>query len=94
MKAMAVGREVTADDRTSLRVGEEDIESMNEFLYLGSHIESSGRVMLAGKKRIAQASKAIGELRKSVLLNQDLNVTTKRKVFQSCVLCGVQHSDP
>ena len=36
MKVMAVGREVTAEDRISLSVGEEEIESVNEFPYLGS----------------------------------------------------------
>ena len=40
-KVMAVGREVTAEDRTPLSVGEEEIESVNEFPYHGSQIESS-----------------------------------------------------
>ena len=85
-KVMAVGREVTAEDRTPLSVGEEVIESVNEFPYLGSQIESSGRVMLDVERRIAQASKAFGALRKSVLLDRDLKVITKRKVYQACVL--------
>ena len=40
MKVMAVEREVTVEQ---LCVGEEEIESVNEFPYLGSQIESSGR---------------------------------------------------
>ena len=67
-KVMAVGREVTAEDRTSLSVGEEEIKSVNEFPHLGSQIESSGRVMLDVERRIVQASKAFGALRKWVLL--------------------------
>ena len=86
MKVMAVGREVTTEDRTPLSVGEEAMESVNEFPYLGSQIESSGRVMLDVERRIAQASKAFGALRKSVLLDHDLKVITKRKVYQACVL--------
>ena len=59
---------------------------MNEFQYLGSQIESSGRVMLDVERRIAQASKAFGALRKWVLFNRDLKVITKHKVYQACVL--------
>ena len=38
------------------------------------------------EKRIAQASRAFGALRKSVLLDSDLNISTKCKVYQACVL--------
>ena len=58
----------------------EAIESVNEFPYLGSQIESSGRVMSDVERWIVQASKAFGALRKSVLLDCDLKVT-KRKVY-------------
>ena len=54
---------MTAEDRTPLSVGEEEIESVNEFPYLGSQIESSGRVILDVERPIAQASKAFGALR-------------------------------
>ena len=43
-KVMAVGREVTSEDRTPLKLGEEEIQSVNEFPYLGSQIDSSGRM--------------------------------------------------
>lgn len=52
---MAVEREVMADDRAPLNIGGEEIEAVNEFPYLGSKIESSGRVTLDVEKRIAQA---------------------------------------
>lgn len=64
-----MGREVTAEDRTPLNVVKEEVESVNEFPYLGSRIESSGRVTLDVERQIAQASKAFGALRKSVLLD-------------------------
>ena len=82
-KVMAVGREVMADDRAPLNIGGEEIEAVNEFPYLGSKIESSGRVTLDVEKRIAQASRA---LRKSVLLDNHLNISRKRKIYQACVL--------
>ena len=37
-------------------------------------------------RRITQASKAFGALRKSVFMDKDLQVVTKRKVYQACVL--------
>ena len=91
MKVMAVGREATAEDRMPLSVGKEEIESVNEFPYLWLQIESSGRVMLDVERWIAQASKAFGALRKSVLLDSDcdLKVITKHKVYQACMLSVV-----
>ena len=38
------------------------------------------------ERQIAQASKAFGALWKLILLDRDLKVTTKRKVYQACVL--------
>ena len=38
------------------------------------------------ERRIAQASRAFGALRKSVLLNCNLKVITKHKVYQACML--------
>ena len=75
-----------AEDRTPLNVGGEEIEAVNEFPYLGSQIESSGRMTLYVEKRIAQASQAFGALRKPVLQDRDLNINTKHKVYQACVL--------
>ena len=37
-------------------------------------------------KRIAQASKAFGTLRKAVFMDKNLSIKTKRKVYQACVL--------
>ena len=83
---MPVGREVTPEDRTSPSVGGEEIESVDEFPYLGSVVSSTGRMELDVSRRIAQASKAFGALRKSVFIDKSLQITTKRKVYQACVL--------
>ena len=85
MKIMAVRREVMAEDRTPLSVGGEEIEAVSEFPYLGSQLESSGRMMLDVEEQIAQAPKVFGALRKSVLLDSDMNISTKHKVYQACV---------
>ena len=64
---MAVGREVTTEDRMPLNVGGEEIEAVTEFPYLGSQIESCCRMTLDVEKRVAQASKAFAALRKPFL---------------------------
>ena len=43
-KAMAVGREVTSNDRTPLSIGDDEIETVNEFPYLDSVVSSTGRI--------------------------------------------------
>ena len=85
-KVMPVGREVTAEDKFPLCIGGEEIESVSEFPYLGSEIASSGRMDSDVERRITQASKAFGALRKSVFMDKDLRVDTKRKVYQACML--------
>ena len=85
-KSMPVGREVTPEDMSPLSVGGEEIESVSEFPYLGSVVSSDGRMELDVNRRITQASKAFGALRKSVFMDKDLQVVTKRKVYQACVL--------
>ena len=84
-KSMPVGREVTPEDMTPLIVGGEEIESVSEFPYLGSVVSSDGQVELDVSRQIAQASRAFGALRKSAFMDKD-QVTTKRKVYQACVL--------
>ena len=88
---MAVEREVTVEQ---LCVGEEEIESVNEFPYLGRRLSLPADI----ERQIAQASKVFGELRKSVLLDHDLKVITKHKVYQACVLsvllCGSECWSP
>ena len=70
-KSMPVGREVTAEDKTPLSVCGEEIESVSEFQYLGSIVLSCGRMEVDVSKRIAQASKAFGALRRSVFMDKD-----------------------
>ena len=85
-KVMAVGRLVTEEDKQPLAVGDAEIESVKVFQYLGSQVDSSGRMMVDVDKRIAQASKAYGALKKAVFRDHDLTISTKRKVYQACVL--------
>lgn len=86
-KLMVTGREVTEEDRAPLYIDDTHmVESVCEFPYLGSVVDASGRMDSDIDRRIAQASKAFGALRKSVFSDKDLLVQTKRKIYQSCVL--------
>ena len=59
---------------------------VDEFPYLGSIIDSSGRANVDVERRVAQASRAFGALRKAVFLDKNLSRRTKRKIYDACVL--------
>ena len=77
--------EATAEDIVPIAAGDEQVESVNEFSYLGSVSSSSRRVQPDIDKRIAEASRAFGALRQPVFKNRNLRVETKRSV-PACVL--------
>ena len=77
---------VEEEDQEYIALNGGSIEVVQEFPYLGSIIESSGKMDVDVGRRIAQASKAFGALRKSVFLDKTLSLCTKRKVYNACVL--------
>ena len=85
-KCMATGREVSESDKEELPVDGGEIEAVEDFPYLGSMISATGRMDRDVEKRIAQAPKAFGALRKPVFLDHNLTTATKRKVYNACVL--------
>ena len=62
------------------------IEYVRDFTYLGSTIETSGKLDLDVDCRITKASKTFGALRKAVFEDTNLTTLTKRKVYDACVL--------
>ena len=54
MKLMVTGREVIADDRAPILEGDDQIESVTQFPYLGSVIVPSGRMLPDIDQRIAK----------------------------------------
>jgi hypothetical protein len=77
-KHMVTGREALEEDKEPIAVFGGEVESVDEFPYLGSVIAESGR--------IAKASRAFGALRKAVFLDKNLTLHTKRRIYQACVL--------
>ena len=92
-KLLAMGCSLT-EDMAPIVVGGDTIERVDEFPYLGSVVMSSGRIDAEVNRRLAGASRAFGALCHAVFNDSNLTITTKRKVYQSCVLsvllCGCE----
>ena len=85
-KLMVAGRAVWEEERTSIPVGDAEIESVGKFTYLGSLIDNNGRIDAEVDRCITSASKSFGGLRSAVFKDRHLNTTTKRIVYHACVL--------
>ena len=85
-KHMVSGRSVEESDREPIAIEGEMIDAVDKFSYLGSLISNSGRMDVDVDRRIAQASKAFGALRKAVFSDRNLRLSTKRRVYNACVL--------
>ena len=72
----------SVEDKAPLHMGQSEIECVEDFSYLGS----LGRADAAVGRRIANASKAFGALLRAVFKDRNLNVCTKRIVYEACVL--------
>ena len=85
-KLLVMGYGLTEEDMASIVVGGDTVERVNEFPYLGSVVMSSGRIDAEVDRRLAGASWAFGALRHAIFNDSNLTITTKRTVYQSCVL--------
>ena len=83
---MVTGRLVEENDRAPAALEGGDIQMVDEFSCLGSVITSSGRMTVEVDKRVAQALRAFGALRKAVFIDKHLKITTKRKIYNACVM--------
>ena len=59
---------------------------MDEFPYLGSVVISGDRIDAEVDRRLAGASQAFGALCHAVFNDSNFTITTKHKVYQSCIL--------
>ena len=87
---MPVGKELTPEDTTPLSENGKEIEYVCKFPYLRSLIASNGQMDLDVSRRIAQALKAFGALRKSVFMDKDLQVQRVSSLF-CCMDLSVGH---
>ena len=85
-KFMVAGVDVCDEDVAPIIVGDASISHVPDFRYLGSLIDNSGRSSRDIGAHRSAASRAFGALRRPVFLNTHLSITTKRLVFNACVL--------
>ena len=63
-----------------------EFETVGGLEYLGSLIASSGRMDVDVKQSVARASRAFTRLRKTVFLDKNLSLSSKWKIYNSCIL--------
>ena len=85
-KHTITGRLVKENDRTPVALEGGDIEMVDEFPYLGSVITSSGQMTVEVDKKVAQGSRAFEALRKAVFIDKHLKISTKRIIYNACVM--------
>ena len=85
-KHMVTGRAVEEGDQEPISLEGGSIEAVNEFQYLGSLIATTGRMDSDVSRRLAQASKAFGALRKTVFMDKHLRLPIKKRIYDTCVL--------
>ena len=85
-KLMVTGYNITEEEKAPILVGTSMIECVDAFTYLGSVVTSNARMDAEVDRRIASASRAFGALRQAVFKDRNLNITTKQRVYQACVL--------
>ena len=84
-KFLVAGHGVTEEDMLPIMTPGGSVECVSVYAYLGSQISSDGQLEEV-EKRIAAALRAFGALRHAVFRNSALSLTTKRFVYQACVL--------
>ena len=90
-KHMVSGRMVVESDMEPISVEGGEICCMQDFPYLGSLIAASGQMDVDVERRITKASQAFGALRRTVFSDKNLSLSTKRNVYQACVLSFLLH---
>ena len=85
-KLLVVGHNIMDEEKMPLLIGDSLIEYVKAFTYLGSVVASNTRINADVDRRISSASRTFGALRQAVFKDCNLTITTKRQVYQACVL--------
>ena len=82
-----VMRSTRANDRAETRISMngEQLEEVDSFKYLGSHVTKAGTVDEEVKYRVKEASKCMGGM-KSVMSNRALGMSAKRRLYEGVVV--------
>ena len=74
IKHMVTGRLVEECDQEPISLEGSRIEAVDEFAYLGSLVTRLGQIDVEVDRRLAQASKAFGALKKAVFMDKTLSL--------------------
>ena len=85
-KLMVCGPNIEEEEKAPIQVGNSMIKCVESFTYLGSAVSSNVKMDVEVDRRIASAFKAFGALCQAVFRDKNLSITTKRRVYQACVL--------
>ena len=85
-KLMAVGPGIEDGERAPITMGNDVVECVEDFTYLGSSVTPNAKIDAEVDRRLASASKAFGALRHAIFKDRGLSITTKRHIYQACVL--------
>ena len=85
-KEIVVGNEM---DVASVQVKGCNLDIVDQFQYQGSNISRDGEVAVEIDRRIAKASQAFGCLRKTIFLDKNLSIATKRQKHKAPVLSAL-----
>ena len=75
----------------TISIGDDTLEVVDNFTYLGSTISSRLNLDTELNSRIGKASTAMARLSKRVWENNMLTINTKTKVYQACVLSTLMY---
>ena len=79
------GRETVDSDQSSIKVNGGEINSVDEFQYLGYRFAASERIDGDVEIRVAQASRAFDAHRKANFMDKNLTLYTKRMIYNASV---------
>ena len=82
---MVARKEAAGYDKTPLALNGGKICAVKDFTYLGSTI-TPGRMDVEVEWKVPLVSRAFGALRRVVLLDKNLKLVTKRKIYLACIL--------
>ena len=85
-KFMVTGYDVSEDEKMAIDTDLGRVEHVQHFQYLGSVISEGGSLDTEIDRRLGNASKAFGALKRAVFNDKVLTISTKRLIYQACVL--------
>ena len=85
-KGMVVGQDLNEKDTEPVQVGDDTLEIVDSFTYLGAVITRDAEITEEVNCRISNASRAFWSLRKPVFQNPKLSLANRKAIYRAAVL--------